>query len=102
LPSAVRARRRIVATVAIVAALSTLATGTLGLAAWDLRVHLREAVVVVQKPTATTLDGAPFDVDEGARVDVVEIGATATRIRTEKGEAWIPRAELRLLPPHHP
>lgn len=102
LPGAVRARRRILATVAIVAALSTLATGTLGLAAWDLRVHLREAVVVVQKPTATSLDGAPFDVDEGARVDVVEIGATATRIRTEKGEAWIPRAELRLLPPHHP
>lgn len=102
LPRTDRVRRRILGTVAVVVAVTLLATATLGVSAWDLRVHVREAVVIAQRPTATAPDGAPFDLDEGTRVDVLEEGATATRIRTDKGEAWIPRAELRLLPPHHP
>lgn len=101
-PRGDRARRRLLVTSAVVLAAVVLATATLGLSAWDLRAHVREAVVIAQRPTATALDGSPFDLDEGTRVDVLEEGATATRIRTEKGEAWVPRAELRLLPPHHP
>jgi hypothetical protein len=101
-PRSDRVRRRVLLTAAAVLAAVLVGTTTLGLSAWDLRAHVREAVVIAQRPTATSLDGAPFDLDEGMRVDVLEEGATAARIRTDKGEAWVPRAELRLLPPHHP
>ncbi len=72
----------------------------LAAAAHFLRTNVREAIVIVPRPSATRDDGTPLDLDEGARVDVLEIGATSARVRTDQGEGWVPRTELRALPPY--
>lgn len=101
-PRLLKGARLAASTVAIVSAVLGLLAGGLGLAGSSLRRHLREAVVVAPRATATTDEGAPLELDEGERVDVLEERATSTRVRTDKGEGWAPRDALRPLPPYRP
>lgn len=89
-------------TIAIASALVAVLAAGLGIGASLLRRSLHEAVVVTPRATATTDEGAPLELDEGERVDVLEERATSTRVRNDKGEGWAPRDALRLLPSYRP
>ncbi len=102
-PRLPRGSRLAASTASIVALLIALTATGLGLAARHLRSTLREAVVVAPHATALPEGGGnPIELDEGARVDVVEERATSTRIRTERGDGWAPRDALRMLPVYRP
>lgn len=101
-PRLQRGRRLAASTVGIVATIVALAASALGASGAWLRAHLREAVIVAPRTFATTDDGSPFELDEGARVDVLEERATTARVTNDKGTGWAPRAALRMLPPYRP
>jgi hypothetical protein len=102
-PRLSRGARLTASTIAIVCALLVVTFSGIGLSARWLRAHVREAVVVSPHAVATPEgDGAPLDLDEGQRVDVIEERAGTTLIRTEKGTGWAPRDALRTLPPYRP
>ena len=44
----------------------------------------------------------PMQLVEGVRVDVIEERMTETLVHTERGEGWVARSSLRLLPPFRP
>jgi len=102
-PRLARAGRLAASTIALCGLFVAIAGGALGLGARHLRLHVREAVVVAPAVVALPDEGGrPLDLSEGARVDVVEERATTTRVHTSKGEGWVARDAIRLLPPWRP
>lgn len=101
-PRLTRGGRLAASTTAVVAAIVMIGMSALGLGSRWLRANVREAVVISPRAAATSDDGAPIDLDEGMRVDVLEERATSTMIRTDKGIGWAPRDALRPLPPYRP
>lgn len=97
-----RALRVWSSTIAVLALLITIVGSVAGLAARSLRHHLREAVVVAPHVTAAPEGGQAFDLEEGARVDVLEERAGSARVRNDRGEGWTARDSLRMLPPYRP
>jgi hypothetical protein len=97
-----RAKRLAATTVAVAAFLLAGFATAFGLGARFIRLHQREAIVVVPRATAIPEGGAAIELDEGARVDVLEERGLSLLVKNDKGQGWAPRESLRMLPPYRP
>ncbi|MGZ3422406.1 MAG: hypothetical protein ACXVEF_41905 [Polyangiales bacterium] len=101
-PRVSRARRLAATTVAVVGFLLAGVATAGGLGARWLRLHQREAVVVVPHAAAVPEGGVAIDLEEGARVDVIEERGVSLLVKNDRGQGWAPRESLRMLPPYRP
>jgi hypothetical protein len=101
-PRLSRARRLAATTIAVVGFLLAGFATAGGLGARWLRLHQREAIVVVPHASAAPEGGAPIELDEGARVDVLEERGLSVLVKNDRGQGWAPRESLRMLPPYRP
>lgn len=102
-PRAKRGLRLAASTTAIVGFVLAALASALGFGASYLRRHVHEAVVVTPGMVAKPIGGGdPLRLVEGTRVDVLEERMSEARVRTDRGEGWLPRSALRNLPPYRP
>ncbi|GAC1352214.1 MAG: hypothetical protein NVS3B20_13600 [Polyangiales bacterium] len=102
-PRLARGARLAASTIGICGLFVAIVFSALGLGARHLHLHVREGVIVAPRAVATSeSDQTPLDLSEGARVDVLEERATTTHVQTSKGDGWVARDAVRLLPPFRP
>lgn len=102
-PRLARGARLAASTIAAVGLSMGLLGSALALGARWLRTHVHEAIVVAPRATARADgDAQPFELPEGARVDVVEEGTTSVLVSADRGTGWVARESLRPLPPWRP